>query len=69
MKKSFFYLLNLSFAAMMLLTACSETNKSGGDYLAVKVSGDNNWSILDVNTGDFIAVRRKNLLKRLKCLN
>lgn len=54
MKKSFFYLLNLSFAAMMLLTACSETNKSGGDYLAVKVSGDNNWSILDVNTGDFI---------------
>ena len=54
MKKSFFYLLNLSFAVMMLLTACSETNKSGGDYLAVKVSGDNNWSILDVNTGDFI---------------
>ena len=54
MKKTSFYLLNLSFAVMIFLTACSETNKSGGDYLAVKVSGDKNWSILDVNTGDFI---------------
>ncbi len=54
MKKTFFYVLNLSFAVMIFLTACSEATTSGDDYLAVKVSGDKNWSILDVNTGDFI---------------
>lgn len=52
MKKNCFFMTAL-FAVSSLLLSCS-SNSTDSDYLAVKISGDNNWSVLDVNTGDFL---------------
>ena len=44
-------------AVLLLLASCSETkdeSASFGEYLAVKVVGEENWSIIDVNTGSFV---------------
>ena len=44
-------------AVLLLLASCSETkdeSASFGEYLAVKVVGEENWSIIDVNTGCFV---------------
>ncbi len=37
-----------------ILVSCSEDNSNDCEYIAVLVSGDDNWSILDVNTGEFV---------------
>ena len=37
-----------------ILVSCSEDNSNDCEYIAVLVSGDDNWSILDVNTGEFL---------------
>ncbi len=52
MKKCYLNLLVILVIVSCFLTACE--NNSGSDYLAVKITGDKNWSILDVNSGEFI---------------
>ena len=52
MKKNVVFLTILSIV-VSFLTACS-SNDISSDYLAVKISGDNNWSILNVNSGEFV---------------
>jgi len=44
-------------AIILLFVSCSETkddSASFGEYLAVKVVGEENWSVIDVNTGNFV---------------
>ena len=54
MKRNYLFLLTTCVLVCLLFTACNETQKVEGDYLAVKIAGDKNWSIIDVNSGEFV---------------
>ena len=46
----------IAIIAVVSLSGCWRGNGSGEDvdYLAVKIAGQNNWSIIDVNSGEFV---------------
>ncbi len=54
MKRNILFLMTAIAMASLLQTSCNESKDVDGDFLAVKISGDKNWSILDVNTGEFV---------------